>query len=72
MAAGKLVERPPGGFKIRERDRFEWSPKPGHRQGWTEFQVIGVRGRVVARFDLESQAEAWIMFQDSLHVDGRG
>jgi hypothetical protein len=49
-------------YVIRKRDRVEASPKDGLRQGWTEYQVVLGR-KVVARFDLQRQAEAWIAEQ---------
>jgi len=50
-------------YTIRKRERVEASPKYGLRQGWTEWQVVLGR-KVVARFDLERQAQAWIAEQD--------
>ena len=46
-------------LKIRFRDRVCASPKEGHRQSWSEYQVIEGR-TVIARFDLRPQAEQFI------------
>jgi hypothetical protein len=46
-------------YKIRERSRRCASPKEGLKQAWDEVQVVEGR-KVVARFDLRSQAERWI------------
>lgn len=48
------------GFKIRERERIDSSPPPGMRQSWIEWQVVGPRGRVLARRDTLDQAKRWI------------
>ena len=43
---------------------FPMWTRPGHRQAWTEVQVVEGR-RVVARFDFVEQAERWIAEQQS-------
>jgi hypothetical protein len=54
------IEGKPGTrLKTRKRDRFQASPPRGLKQEWTEWQVIDGR-RVVARFDTDSEADAWI------------
>jgi hypothetical protein len=44
-------------YRIRKQDRRLASPKPGLRQGWTEYQVTLGR-KVVARYDTLKQAQA--------------
>ena len=51
-------------FTIRERHRICSSPKAGLKQAWDEVQVVDGR-KVVARFDLVSQAERWIAEQEA-------
>lgn len=55
------VERPPQGYRIRTRTVTTRTATGLHRG--PEVQVVGVHGRILARFDLESQAEAWIADQ---------
>lgn len=52
---------PPGGFTIRTRVVTTRTATGPHRGD--EVQVVGARGRVVAWFDLEHQARAWIASQ---------
>jgi hypothetical protein len=49
-------------YTVRRRERIQASPKYGLRQRWIEWQVVAGR-KVVARFDLERQARAWIAEQ---------
>jgi hypothetical protein len=51
-------------FKIRFRERRGHSREAGGYAAWTEVQVVEGR-RVVGRFDLEHQAQAWIARQDA-------
>lgn len=44
-------------FKIRRRDRVDSSPKPGLRQEWTEYQIVGERGKIIARCGTQEEAE---------------
>jgi len=37
------------GTIVRRRARREASPRPGQRQHWSEFQVVGEHGRVLFR-----------------------
>lgn len=46
------------GFRLRWRTVTTNTATGPHRG--PECQIIGERGRVLARFDLASQAEAWI------------
>ncbi len=57
------------GLKIRVRERRNSSPKTGLRQGWTEYQVIS-RNRVLARFELLSQAQK--EYPDAILSEDRG
>ncbi len=50
------MEQAGTGFKIRQRERINSSPKEGLRQRWTEYQVVSGRGKITARYDLLSQA----------------
>jgi len=47
-------------YWVRYRQRRCASPKEGHQQAWDEYQVVGPRGRVMSRWDLEEQAHAAI------------
>ena len=46
-------------LKIRERERVQASPPPGHRQSWTEWQVVQGR-KVISRHDFKEQAERFV------------
>jgi hypothetical protein len=47
---------PNKGLSLRIQPRRAASPQPGHRQAWTEYQILMGR-RVVARFPTLKQAQ---------------
>ena len=60
-----------GIYKIRWRERRGYLKEAQGYATWTECQVVGPKGRVVARFDLEHQARAWIAQAELNAVNGR-
>jgi viroplasmin and RNaseH domain-containing protein len=47
-------------YSVRTRERRGYLKEAQGYTGWTEVQVVGRRGRVLARFDFVEQALAWI------------
>ena len=45
---------------VRERHRRGYLREAQGHAVWDEWQVVGERGRVLARFDFEHQAREWI------------
>lgn len=45
-------------LKIRQRERYRSGTPDGIAPAWTEWQVVGPRGKVLARCDCRSDAEA--------------